>query len=185
MAPGHGGARAAVDLASRRIGTSAGEHLPTRWADAVADAARPGDDDLADALDQAVLHTPLRARKPAWWMFFGALQIVFALAAVVGLLWLVVVGVASWLQLPAVPTLDVGPFATPFLLLVGGLLCGLLLAALARWLARIGARRRARTIERRLRQAIGEVGDARVIRPVEQVLTEHDRTRERQRRALG
>lgn len=178
-------ARAAVDLASRRIGTSAGEHLPTRWADAVADAARPGDDDLADALDQAVLHTPLRARKPAWWLFFGALQIAFALAAVVGLLWLVVVGVASWLQLPAVPTLDVGPFATPFLLLVGGLLCGLLLAALARWLARIGARRRARTIERRLRQAIGEVGDARVIRPVEQVLTEHDRTRESLRRALG
>ncbi len=178
-------ARAAVDLASRRIGTSAGEHLPTRWADAVADAARPGDDDLADALDQAVLRTPLRARKPAWWVIFGALQIAFALAAVVGLLWLVVVGVASWLQLPAVPTVDVGPFATPFLLLAGGLLCGLLLAALARWLARVGARRRARTIDRRLRRAIGEVGDERVIQPVEQVLADHDRTRESLRRALG
>ena len=178
-------ARAAVDLASRRIGTSAGEHLPTRWADAVADAARPGDDDLADALDQAVLRTPLRARAPMWWVLFGVLQLVFALLAVVGLLWLVVVGVASWLQLPAVPTVDVGPFATPFLLLVGGLLAGLLLAALARWLARIGARRRAKVIDRRLRQSIGEVADERVIEPVERVLADHGRTRESVLRARG
>ncbi len=178
-------ARAAVDLASRRIGTSAGEHLPTRWADAVADAARPGDHDLADALDQAVVRTPLRARKPLWWSVFGALQITFALVAVIGLLWLVVAGVASWLQLPAVPTADVGPFATPFLLLVGGLLAGLLLAASARWLARIGARKRARTIERRLRTSIAEVADERVIEPVERVLAEHDRTRESIRRARG
>lgn len=178
-------ARAAVDLASRRIGTSAGERLPTRWADAVADAARPGDEDLADALDQAVLHTPLRDRKPMWWVLFGALQIILALAAVVGLLWLVVVGIASWLQLPAVPTVDVGPFATPFLLLAGGLLAGLLLAALARWLARIGARRRAKVIERRLRHSIGEVADERVIGPVEQVLADHERTRRSLLRARG
>ena len=178
-------ARAAVDLASRRIGTSAGERLPTRWADAVADAARPGDEDLADALDQAVLRTPLRARKPMWWVLFGTLQIVFALAAVVGLLWLVVAGLASWLQLPAVPTVEVGPFATPFLLLVGGLLAGLLLAALARWLARVGSRRRATVIRRRLRHSIGEVADDRVIEPVEQVLAEHERTRRSLLRARG
>lgn len=178
-------ARAAVDLAARRIGSSTGEHLPTRWGDAVADAARPGDDDLADALDQAVLRTPLRARKPLWWMLVGTLQVVLALAAVVGLVWLVVVGLASWLQLPAVPTLDVGPFATPFLLLVGGLVAGLLLAALARWLAGIGARRRARTVEKRLRHSIGAVADERVVEPVQQVLAEHDRTRSGIRRALG
>lgn len=178
-------ARAAVDLASRRIGTRAGEHLPTRWADAVADAARPADHDLADALDQAVLRTPLRSRKPLWWGVFGLLQTVFALAAVIGLVWLVVVGVASWLQLPAVPTLDVGPFATPFLLLVGGLLAGLLLAVLARWLARAGARRRGRTVERRLRHSVGEVADERVIEPVQQVLAEHSRTRTSLRRAMG
>ncbi|WP_435199398.1 GTPase [Janibacter sp. GS2] len=178
-------ARAAVDLAARRIGTGAGEHLPTRWSDAVADAARPEDHDLADALDQAVLRTPLRARKPWWWTFFGALQIAFALAAVIGLGWLVVVGLASWLQLPAVPTADIGPFATPFLLLGGGLLAGLLLAALARWMARAGARRRGRTVERRLRRSVGEVADERVIEPVQQVLAEHAGTRASIRRALG
>ncbi len=178
-------ARAAVDLAARRIGTSAGEGLPTRWADAVADAARPADRDLADDLDQAVLATSLRARKPLWWPVFGALQVIFALAAVVGFGWLVVIAAAGWLQLPAIPTYDVGPFATPFLLLVGGLLAGLLLAALARWLGRVGGRQRGRTIRRRLRESVAGVADERVIEPVHQVLDEHARTRTGIRRALG
>ncbi|MFX4285971.1 GTPase family protein [Janibacter sp. G349] len=178
-------ARAAVDLAARRIGSSAGEGLPTRWADAVADAARPSDADLADELDQAVLRTSLRGRKPAWWAVFSLLQIVLALAAVVGLVWLVVIALAGWLQLPDIPTADVGPFAMPFLLLVGGLLGGLLLAAIARWLAGIGARKRAATVDKRLRRAIGEVGDARVVEPVTQVLAEHERTRAGIERALG
>lgn len=178
-------ARAAVDLAARRIGTSAGEGLPTRWADAVADVARPADADLADELDQAVLRTSLRGRKPLWWAVFGLLQVVLALAALAGLVWLVVIALAGWLQLPDVPTADIGPFAMPFLLLVGGLLAGLLLAAIARWLAAIGARKRAATVDKRLRRAIGEVGDARVVEPVEQVLSQHDRTRAGIERALG
>ncbi|WP_434967294.1 GTPase family protein [Janibacter indicus] len=178
-------ARAAVDLAARRIGTSAGEGLPTRWVDAVADAARPADADLADELDQAVLRTSLRGRKPAWWAIFGLLQVVLAIAAVAGLVWLVVIALAGWLQLPEIPTAEVGPFAMPFLLLVGGLLGGLLLAAIARWLAAIGARKRAATVDKRLRRAIGEVGDARVVEPVQQVLAEHDRTRAGIERALG
>ncbi|WP_114201644.1 GTPase [Janibacter anophelis] len=178
-------ARAAVDLASRRIGTSAGEGLPVRWADAVADAARPADRDLADELDMAVMRTSLRGRKPAWWALFGLLQILLAVAAVAGLLWLVVIALAGWLQLPEIPTADVGPFAMPFLLLVGGIVCGLLLAAIGRWLAGIGARKRGATVDKRLRRAIGEVADERVIEPVEQVLADHARTREGIRRALG
>ena len=110
-------------------------------ADAVADAARPADHDLADALDQAVLRTPLRARKPLRWGVFGLVQTVFALAAIIGLVWLVVVGVASWLQLPAVPTVDVGPFATPFLLLIGGLLGASAAVATARRRRRRARRR--------------------------------------------
>ena len=178
-------ARAAVDLASRRIGTAAGEGLPIRWADAVADAARPPSNDLADDLDQAVMRTSLRGRKPMWWALFGLLQILLAVAALVGLVWLVVIALAGWLQLPAIPTFDVGPFATPFLLLVGGLLAGLLLAAVARWLAGIGARKRGKMVDKRLRLAIGAVADERVVEPVEQVLTDHAGARAGIRRALG
>ena len=178
-------ARAAVDLAARRLGEHAGRGLPTRWADAVADAAAPYDDRLADGLDQAVLSTSLRGRNPLWWGVLGALQILLALATVVGLVWLVVIGLAGWLQLPAIPTVDVGPFATPFLLLVGGLLGGLLVAGLGRLLARAGARRRGGAVDKRLRRSIAEVADAVVIAPVREVLERHARTRRGITRARG
>lgn len=178
-------ARAAVDLAARRLGEHAGRGLPTRWADAVADAAAPYDDRLADGLDQAVLSTSLRGRNPLWWGVLGALQILLALATVVGLVWLVVIGLAGWLQLPAIPTVDVGPFATPFLLLVGGLLGGLLVAGLGRLLARAGARRRGGAVDKRLRRSIAEVADAVVIVPVREVLERHARTRNGITRARG
>ena len=178
-------ARAAVDLAARRLGEHAGRGLPTRWADAVADAAAPYDDRLADGLDQAVLSTSLRGRNPLWWGVLGALQILLALATVVGLVWLVVIGLAGWLQLPAIPTVDVGPFATPFLLLVGGLLGGLLVAGLGRLLARAGARRRGGVVDKRLRRSIAEVADAVVIAPVREVLERHARTRKGIARARG
>lgn len=178
-------ARAAVDLAARRLGEHAGRGLPTRWADAVADAAAPYDDRLADELDQAVLHTSLRGRNPLWWPLLGALQVLLALAALIGLVWLVVIGLAGWLQLPDIPTMDVGPFATPFLLLVGGVLGGLLVAAVGRLLARAGARRRASAVDKRLRGTIAEVADRVVVQPVRDVLSRHARTRAGLSRASG
>ncbi|OAB87881.1 GTPase [Janibacter melonis] len=176
-------ARAAVDLAARRLGEHAGQGLPTRWADAVADAAAPYDERLADELDQSVLRTSLRGRDPLWWGLLGALQLLLAAAAVVGLLWLVVIAVAGWLQLPELPTYDIGPFATPFVLLVGGLLGGLLVAGLGRVMARAGARRRGAAADKRLREAIREVADRVVVEPVRAVLARHRRAREAVARA--
>lgn len=176
-------ARAAVDLAARRLGEHAGQGLPTRWADAVADAAAPYDERLADELDQSVLRTSLRGRDPLWWGLLGALQLLLAAAAVVGLLWLVVIAVAGWLQLPDLPTYDIGPFATPFVLLVGGLLGGLLVAGLGRVIARAGARRRGAAADKRLREAIREVADRVVVEPVRAVLARHRRAREAVARA--
>ena len=42
-----------------------------------------------------------------WWSVFGALQVLLAVIAVAGFLWLVAVAGAAWLQLPAIPTFDV------------------------------------------------------------------------------
>ncbi len=178
-------ARAAVDLAARRLGNEAGEGLPLRWSEAVASAARPSDADLADELDQAVVRTPLRGREPLWWSVAGALQVLFAVVAVLGLLWLVVSGLVAWLQLPELPRVDVGPVGLPLVLLVCGVLAGLLLAALARWIAGLGARRRARAADRALRSAIADVATQRVLGPVEEVLADHRRTREELTRAAG
>ncbi|HRC13940.1 MAG TPA: ABC transporter, partial [Dermatophilaceae bacterium] len=171
-------ARAAVSLATRQLADRAGSGLPVRWAHAVADAAAPGDDALADALDQAILHTPLRARTPVWWTIAGILQWIFGAAVIAGVLWLAVLSVVAWLQLPELPTPTVGVLPWPFLLLATGLILGLLSAGVARVAARVGAKRRATKAGKRLRESISSVADDRIVRPVAAVLSRHARVRE-------
>jgi hypothetical protein len=177
LPPATPAARAAVDVATRRLGERAGEGLPTPWAEAAADAATPPGPDLADALDQAVMRTPLRARDPLWWTVFGVTQTVLALLTVVGLGWLVLLGVAGWLRLPEIRTPYVGALPLPTLLLVGGLLLGLVLAGVSRPLARSGARRRAALINDRLRSAVATVAGAHIVAPVRAVLERHAQAR--------
>ncbi len=183
LPPATPAARAAVDLATRRVGERASEGLPAPWADAVADAATPPGPDLGDALDQAVMRTPLRARDPLWWTVVGWVQNVLALLSVVGLVWLVVLGVVGWLQLPEIGTPRVGPLPVPFLLLAGGLLLGWLLALVSRSFARTGARRRAALIDGRLRESVDGVASERIVAPVREVLRRHASTRKHLDRA--
>ena len=171
-------ARASVDLATRGVGDRAAEGLPHRWAEAVSDAATPPGPELADALDQAVVGTSLRMRAPLWWRVFGIAQLLLAIAAVLGLAWLVVLVVLGWLALPDISTPSLGPVPYPLLLFAGGLLLGLALAALARWLARLGARRRGKVIRGRLTKAVSGVAAEQIIGPVRAVLARHRRTRE-------
>ncbi|MFV0463721.1 MAG: GTPase [Nostocoides sp.] len=178
-------ARAAVSLATRRLADEAGEGLPPRWNEAVVQAARPDETDLADGLDQSVLSTPLRRKAPMWWSVFGVLQLVLAVAVIVGALWLVVLAMTGWLQLPAVPTPTLGVIPLPTLLLVGGLVLGLLVALLARGIGRVGARRRASSVEADLRTGVEEVADRYVVGPVERVLGRHDQMRTELARARG
>ncbi len=169
-------ARSAVQLATRQVGEAAGEGLPSRWADAVAEAAAPDGSTLADSLDQAVLATPLRTRNPAWWQVGNLMQWLFALVAVLGLGWLVLVGVLGFFQIN-VDTPLWGPLPVPVMMLFGGLLLGLLLAGIGKVAARTGAVRRRRVIEERLEDSIGVVADEHVRRPVEGVLDRHRQTR--------
>ncbi|NHI19849.1 ABC transporter [Phycicoccus endophyticus] len=178
-------ARSAVELATRRLADRAGAELPVPWAEALDQAATPPGPRLGDALDQAVVGTSLHARAPGWWRVVGGLQLLLATAVVAGILWLGAYAVAGWLQLDAVvpdaPTVGVLP--VPFLLLAGGLVLGPLLAALAAWLARLGARRRGRVMEGRLRAAIETVADREIVGPVQRVLDRHTATREALRSA--
>ena len=176
-------ARSAVELATRRVGERAGQGLPIPWAEAAADAATPPGPELADTLDQAIINTPLRARDPLWWTVFGYAQWLFAAATVVGLVWLLVLGVVGWLRLPEIETPRLGPLPYPFLLLAGGLLFGVLLAALARAFARVGARRRAELIRHRLRESVSRVASEHIVAPVREVLRRHAAAREQLDRA--
>lgn len=170
--------RAQVELATRQVGTRCGEGLPRRWADAVSDAAAPPGPDLADSLDQAVTSVDLGYRHPLWWRAAGFVQVLLAVAAVVGLVWLAALGVVGWLQLPEIQTPMVGPVPLPTLLLLGGVVLGLLLAALVVPVARVGARRRRGRVERALREAISRVAASQVLQPVARVLADHRAVRE-------
>ena len=171
-------ARAAVTLATRRVSERASVGLPVLWADAVDAATAPHADHLADALDQAIVGTPLRARSPIWWRVVGWMQLLLAGAAIVGALWLVGLVAAGWLGFVDLTVPTWGPLPIPFVLLVGGLLGGFLLGLLARFVARRGALRRGRLIERRLREAIAVVARREIFEPVSAVQARHRATRE-------
>jgi hypothetical protein len=113
----------------------------------------------------------------------GGVQWVFGLAAIVGFLWLLVLGVVGWLQLPPLPTPTIGALPWPFVLLAGGLLLGFLAALVTRSAGIVGARYRARLVDKRLREAIRAVAAERVVAPVTEVLDRHRRTRELLERA--
>jgi GTP-binding protein EngB required for normal cell division len=172
-------ARSAVKLAALSLTERAADGLPVLWAEAVTDAAAPTDDRLYERLDRIVVTTPLRANPPMWWQLMGWLQWVLGLFAVVGLAWLVVLGVVSWLQLPPIDTPKVGPFPLPTLLLLVGVLLGLLGAWVARVLGRVGARHRRAVVGKRLRSAISDVATDQLVEPVRSVLDRHRETRER------
>lgn len=171
-------ARAAVDLTTRRLGARAGAGLPAGWARAVEDAATPDDRAMADALDRAVLSTPLRDRAPAWWHLLGLLQVLLAVVAVAGLAWLLVLAGFAFLKMPTadVPTLWSLPL--PTVMLVGGLAGGLILAALAKPFVRAGAARRRGRVASALREQIRGVAAQHLWGPVRDVLEAHRRTRE-------
>ena len=170
--------RSRVELATRRVADKASAGLPPRWEDAARAAAAPPGEDLADALDQAVVGTDISGRTPIWWWVLGFVQAVLAIAAAVGIGWLIALGVTGWLQLPQPRTPYWGSFPIPTLLAVGGLLFGALLGMFVRILAGFGSRRRAGRVRKRLHAAVEGVARQRVLAPVEVVLRDHRETRE-------
>ncbi|MEO6791318.1 MAG: ABC transporter, partial [Ornithinibacter sp.] len=172
-------ARSAVTLATHRLADDASSLLPAPWADAVERAAAPPGGSLGDALDQAVVGTSLLAREPIWWRVVRFIQLLLALTAVAGFVWLALYVVLGWLQLDTVvgspPTWGVVP--VPVVLLFGGVLLGLLLAMVSAALARSGARRRGRVMDARLRESITGAADQEIIKPVQRVLDRHAATR--------
>nr|WP_279590773.1 GTPase [Dermatophilus congolensis] len=171
-------AHAGVDLATRRLGETAITGLPRPWAYAIAAATHPAHDDLADALDQAILNVDLGQRRPAWWTIIGALQWAATIALATGLTWLLLLAGIGYLQLPAPASPTIGPIPLPTLLLATGALTTLLLTLLARTWTRIGAHRVRTRAEKRLHTAIDDVVRTRVITPVRDILTAHRTTRE-------
>jgi hypothetical protein len=107
-------------------------------------------------------------RTPRWWRAAGALQVMLAVLVLGGALWLLALAGLGYLQLDdAIPTPELEGFPVPTLLVGGGVLAGLLLAALAGFAIRAGARRRARVAAKALETRVRATGEQLVIAPVE------------------
>jgi len=171
--------QSAVGLSVRAVAARAAAPLPEVWAPALNTAARSRAADLPDALDRAVARTDLgMSRRPFWWRAVGLLQWLFTIAAVGGLVWLIIGYAIRVLGLPAPNNPKVGDVPLPTLLLLGGLLMGALFALLLRPIVNWGARRAHGRAEQRLKAAITEVAREYVVAPVREVLNAYAQARE-------
>ncbi len=177
-------ALAGAATAVRRYVDEATARVPDAWVLAARSVA--DEHGLADRLDQAVVGTPLEAtRSPRWWRVVGALQWVWLAVAVAGLVWLGVLAVLGYAQLPVPGTPRWGELPVPTGLALGGVLAGLLTALLARTAGSWGARRGAARARRRLRAAVAEVARERVTDPVDAELAAWSACRVAATRALA
>jgi GTP-binding protein EngB required for normal cell division len=177
--------RSRVDAEVRAVADEVSAPLPRSWADAVRRASVARLPDLSDRLDSALAQTRLvTERVPAWAGLVRVLQWLLLLVAVVGLAWSGIVLLDPQLGVDRPDTPDVQGFPVPVLLLLGGVVLGLLLALLCRFLVSATARSRARAADRRLRSAISSVADELVVLPVRTELAAYDEVRESLDRAL-
>lgn len=160
--------RAGAELAIREFAEKAGAGLERPWRAAIRDASNPSDVDIVGELDAAIGVTSVDIAKPAaWWRIVHAVQIVAAVAAVAGLVWLIAQGITSFtsVELPDLGSVAGIPVAA--VVVVGALLGGIVLAAVSRAAARASGRRKAERADRALREAIAAVAAERVVAPIE------------------
>jgi hypothetical protein len=165
---------AQVDSAIRSVAVEASSALDAPWPSTLRAAAMTHEAQLPARLERAVAGTSLRTRAPRWWRAADLIQRLLAVLTAAGLLWLLVLAVLGYLQLgDAVPLPELEGIPVPTLLLAGGVVCGLLLAWLARFVNRVSARRRARAARRALNGSVAAVADELVIAPIGAELRAH------------
>ena len=171
--------QARVDSEVRALADQVGDGMAPSWAHAIRAASVSRLPDLNDRLDRAVAGTSLGAdRIPVWAGLVRVLQYVLIISAIVGGAWLALLAFGSYARLPEPPTPEVSGFALPTLMLLGGILAGVVLAFICRWLVSLTARSRARSADRRLRGAISDVSSEVVVAPIQAELVSYAEVRE-------
>ena len=143
------------------------DELTEPWPGLVRAAATPDPDELNDRLDQAIARSVRTDRRsPRWWRLVGLLQWLLAAATVTGLVWLLLLALAAYFQLPDIPVPSYRRIPVPTGLVIGGAVLGLVVAAVARRASAVGARRRRWAINRAAADAIGDTVDELIVAPM-------------------
>lgn len=171
--------KARVDTEVRALADQVSEGMGQPWVTAIRKASTSRLPDLGDRLDRAVSATDLGAERiPMWAGLVRVLQWLLIVAAVVGGAWLALLAFGSYARLPEPPTPELNGFPIPTLLLLGGIALGVLLALVCRVLVSMTARRRARSADKRLREAISTVSEELVVQPVQTELAAYSAMRD-------
>ena len=171
--------KARVDTEVRALVDQVSDGMGQPWVTAIRRASVSRLPDLGDRLDRAVAATDLGAdRIPIWAGLVRVLQWLLIIAAVVGGGWLALLAFGSYARLPEPPTPELLELPIPTLLLLGGIALGVLLALVCRVLVSMTARRRARSADKRLRDAISSVSEELVVQPVQAELAAYSTMRD-------
>ncbi|EON24878.1 MULTISPECIES: YfjP family GTPase [Nocardioides] len=171
--------KARVDTEVRALADQVSDGMGQPWVTSIRKASISRLPDLGDRLDRAVAATDLGADKIPWWAgLVRLLQWLLIIAAVVGGGWLALLAFGSYARLPEPPTPDLRGFPIPTLLLLGGIGLGVLLALVCRVLVSLTARRRGRSADKRLRDAITSVSEELVVQPVQAELAAYSSMRD-------
>ena len=162
-----GAQRAQVSNAVRELVRDRARGLAPAWQASATAVLEARQAELPNQLDQAIRTAKLSQHdRPAWWAAVRGLQWLWFAAAVTGLVWLAVLAVFGYLQLPG-PSLHLGRAPVPTLLLLGGLLLGLATSVLARPFVSAGAARRRARARRSLDAGVRQVARDGVLAPLE------------------
>lgn len=133
----------------------------------------------APVLGDAVGGVGVRPTRRRWWPVLAAVRGLAEACALVGFVWLALLGIVDWLELPGLPTPQLTPtIGWPTALLLGGLLLRLLLGAGVRVAVSRGAARHRERVGRQLRARLATVVDERILAPYAEELDRHVRLRE-------
>lgn len=159
--------RSRADAAVRAFTDAAVSGGPKAWIAQVRAVSNSAANRLPGELDSAVADTNVDIEhRPRWWQVIGFVQQVLTLGTLVGLGWLVALAAGEWLQVPEIPTPQVGALPVPTFLVLGGVVLGIVVSALSRLFARTGARRRAALVRRKLHDAVENTVSTEVIAPI-------------------
>lgn len=167
--------------AVRQAVAAVGHGLPEPWPDLIRRAGTPNHAALNNRIDDSVSRAVRDLHDhgpPRWWAVVNVVQLLLALAALGGALWLALLAFGAYLRLPEVPTPEYREIPIPTGLLIGGLVLGVVLAFVSRRLAAIGAKRRAGRVRKAATDAVADVAHDLVIEPMQTELDSRIRLRE-------
>ncbi len=179
--PGPGRAPAAEarsDLAIRDFAEGVSNPLEVPWPAAVRSAASSQRSKLLDEIRSVVGSAAVgQSRSPLWWSAVAWIQRLFAGAAIVGIVWLVVVSIlGGFFQFETEPLLPPTPeydwIPLPSTLAIGGIILGLVLSLLVRIPLSLAANRRGRKARKAVEASVETIADTYVIKPVDELISQ-------------